>query len=361
MTAHQITQPALEDYPFISIVFHGDSTGFKTAEGFDVAGDPRQRSKIIETHFGWAGDITVEQLAPYEAMTDETFAGLASILSIKCENQEIKERSALQYSAYKDSHYYIPDDQNRGPYSPTQLEAYLLARATFSKNIHWGDLVSFFNQSAEDQQQAISQYFEKYHGFDLEPLLASKAKAFELPESLQMPVETKTHKGCNYHYSEVLQKWLREDRYHQQYRVDIVSDVYRTLIATAPTLSQALAKAIKHFEENKYPIDFEHCEILQGGLRIAMATFESRGHDIALSDYNPRLVKPVWLLDDLGAEKEITEKKTELCLTDEQVEAMTKYTTPIIKNDFIRTLFAVEKAVGVQWSKVKHLEDALGL
>lgn len=361
MTAPQLTQPAVQDYPFISIVFHGDSTGFKTPDDFDVAGNPRQRPKIIESHFGWPGDIKIAQLGPYEAMTDETFAGLASILCIKCENQEIKERSDLQYLAYKDSHYYIPDEQNHGPYSPTQLEVYLLARATFTKNIHWGNLVSLFNRSAEDQQQAISQYFEKYHGLELEPLLAFKAKTFELPESMQTEVETKIHEGINYHYSEVLQKWLRDDRYHQQYRVDIVNDVYRTLIATAPTLPQALAMVIKHFEENKYPLDFEHCEILQGGLRIAMATLESRTHNIALSDFNPRLVKPVWLLDNLGAEKEIAEKKTELCLTDEQVEAITKYTTPIIKNDFIRTLFSVEKAVGVQWSKVKHLEDELGL
>jgi hypothetical protein len=362
VTAHSLIQPALHDYPFISIIFRGEATGFKTDEGIEQAGDTKWQAEMLVSTFGSPGKIDLHLIAPYEAMSDETFAALSSILGFRCGNVEIRDRASLERFAQQDINQLLPIDPCFETYSPAQLETYSLARATLSRtNIHWGNLVSLYNQSTHDQQQAISQYFEKYHGLELERLLAYKAKKYQIPAGLDEPAETKTLNGNTHLYSEVLQMWLREDRYHQQYRVDIVTDVYRTLVATAPTLAQALAKAIGHLKETPFSLDFEHLEILQGGLKVATATFESRADDRLLNDFALRLVRPAWRLDELGAEKEIAEKKMALYLTDQMVEAMTKYTKPIKKNDFIKTLYRVEKAMGVQWSKVKHLEDALGL
>lgn len=362
MTTHQLTAPDLKNYPFINIVFQGDRTRFITdkahcvlagEDGKDdiyedvcMAGDPERRTKINSSQFRSAADITDTLLAPYCAMTDETFASLASILGIKCDDADIRERSSLEYFTYKNSSYHLPNDEGRQPYIQAQLEAYFLARATFSKSVHWGNLVSLFNQSADDQQQAIRQYFETYHGLELESLLAHKAKDLTIPDCLIEPFESRSHKGNEYRYSQVLQKWLRDDAYQQQYRFDIVNPVTRTLIATAPTLAQILAKATAYLKDNEYPIDTDYCDILQGGRIVAWATLESiNSSDDRLLDWASRPVKPLWVQYEPGAE----------------IEAVTKYTTPLKKNEFIKTLFAVEKALGVQWNKVRHMEEALGI
>lgn len=362
MTTHQLTAPDLKNYPFINIVFQGDRTRFITdkvhcvlagEDGKDdiyedvcMAGDPERRTKINSSQFRSAADITDTLLAPYCAMTDETFASLASILGIKCDDADIRERSSLEHFTYKNSSYHLPNDEGREPYIRAQFEAYFLARATFSKSVHWGNLVSLYNQSADDQQQAIRQYFETYHGLELESLLAHKAKDLTIPDCLIEPFESRSHKGNEYRYSQVLQKWLRDDAYQQQYRFDIVNPVTRTLIATAPTLAQILAKATAYLKDNEYPIDTDYCDILQGGRIVAWATLESiNSSDDRLLDWASRPVKPLWVQYEPGAE----------------IGAVTKYTTPLKKNEFIKTLFAVEKALGVQWNKVRHMEEALGI
>jgi hypothetical protein len=360
--AHQLDAPALQDYPFISIIYRGEGTGFKTGAGLDAAGDTNLHGEILFTRFASPGKIDLPLIAPYEAMTDETFAALASILGFYCGDHAIKDRPGLEQFSLQKIKQFMPADPLFDTYSPAQLQAYALSRSTLSrKNIHWGNLASLYNQSAADQQQAILQYFEKYLGQDLEHLLAYKAKHYDLPKSLMDTSETREHKGNTYHYSEVLQTWLRDDAYLQQYRVDIVNDVYQTLIATAPTITLALAKAIDHLKDTEYTPDFDHCEIRQGGLRVATSSFESRVDDRQLNDFAARPVKALWRLDDLGADKEIEEAIRTRNLAPVQVEAMTKFTTPIKKEDFIKTLYKVEKAMGVQWNKVRHLEDALGL
>jgi hypothetical protein len=358
----ELIKPALRDYPFINIIYRGDPTGFTTADGLDAAGDRTLHSNIMHNRFGSPGNIDLTSIAPLEAMSDETFATLASILGFKYDDYEIRNRESLQRFSQNDLVELLKSDPHLETYSPMQLESFAIAKATLAKkNIHWGNFVDFYNRSAKGQQQAIWQYFNHYHGLELARLLEHKAKEFDLPESLVEPLETRVHNGNDYHYSQVLQRWLRDDAYIQQYRVDIVNDAFKTLVATAPTLCEALAKATAHLKETEYSLDFCFCDITQGGLRIAGARFQSIGDDSHLIDFARRPVKPLWLVDQLGCEEEIAEKIRTQNLTEQQIETLSRFTTPLKKDDFIKTLFTVEKAMGVQWSKVQLLEDALGL
>jgi hypothetical protein len=137
-----------------------------------------------------------------------------------------------------------------------------------------------------------------------------------------------------------------------------------TLAATAPTLSQAIAKASIFVLEGGYEYEFSDCRIRQNELPVAHALVRLRNReDEKLIDRAKCPRKLIWQTEHLGFKPDYIENVIirDGGATQSQVNSMLKNYTPITEKAFIKTLYAVEKALGLQWNKVARLEEELGL
>lgn len=376
----KLKAPALSDYPFISLVFAERAGGFENSEGKVVIPEMGLHTKIGEKLFDWPSAITVQTLAPIEAMTDATFSALCSILRPKHGETQIDSKLSLALLSEKRRQYVKPDEENGlADFSFDQLQAFTFFEAELSQNIHWGNLVQLYNESDRGQQEAIYQYFSIWRGMELETLLAHKAHEIAVPSAVQESFETRHHAGNDFIFCNERQKWLRDDRFYQQYRLDVSIDGSSAsfLLSSAPTLKQAVAKATAYVLSGMAG-HVGRIEIYKSGAPVGHAAV--RHTAVPAKDGQPATKKSKlkWSFDDVGvdiAHIDALKRYWKLAKGDyqhpaevaameadiERMEALKAGTPPISSEQLASTVQEVEKAMGLQWSKVHRLEEDLGI
>lgn len=376
-----LTAPKLEDFPFITLMLRNDINGFVAADGNTPMGDPILHGKIGETHFWWPSDIKPETEDILHGMSDDTFEGLCSVLGPKYDDFAVKSKTDLYELAERRQQYVNPDpDEGLGEYTFDQLQHYLFFATEVSRNIHWGNFVNLFNRSSVDQQEVIEQYFSIYHGQDLDSLLAHAAKPIVVPEILREEFESREHAGNVYHFSKDMDKWLREDRFHQQYRVDVSlqGSSFSLIRASAPTLKQAVAKAtcVALSFDSDPPIG--RMEILQGGVPVMHAEVVYTENKVHGAPGDVPSCKLRWDFENIGPDKihlKQNKRYSDLSVNDykddgakqqmldhaARMQALIDNKPPFPAHVLLKTVLDVERKLKLQWTKVYRLEDDLGM
>jgi hypothetical protein len=373
MTARRparMTVPSLENYPFINVMFHKDFAGFSDAAGEARAPDVDSFDQMAGEFFEHPNSVQNEQMAPIQAMNDVTFNTLFSLLKPTFDSHDIRTKAGLEAAAISRMTNVVQDEEDYyGPFTCEQLQAYMIFCADKTKNVQWAKVAALYNESAPDQQDALLQYFLSHHDIDLPDLLETTGPAITLPECVREEFQTKTKHGDTYHFSELKQRWLRDDRFHQQYRIDIVltSLNARYLIGGAPTLDQAIAKASLCVIGDEYSAGNWRVDILRFAEPVAHAEVVA-GKGI--------LTKLKWNLDQLGADASYVQgiengakrslntfkrEKDKIMGDVARLKELVDTPPPVPQKEFREALYRVEKALGLQWAKAHDLEDALGL
>lgn len=376
----QLTAPILENYPFITMMFLNDVQGFVAHDGESPMGDPTLRGRLAETNFDWPSAIKPETIAILGNMSDATFQGLCSVLGPKYGDFAVKTKADLHDLANQRQQYVKPDpDEGLNHYTHEQLQSYLMFGSECSKNIHWGNFVSFYNDAPDGQQALINQYFDVFHGQDLDVLLAHAVMPIEIPEAFRETFETKEHAGNAYHYSEDKGKWLREDRFHQQYRLDVTlaGSSFSLIRASAPTLKLAIVKATALAMAGG-DNTIGRLEIFQAGVPVMHADIV---HSEKLVDGAPAPVptsKLRWDFNNIGPDKSHLKKNKQysaMAINDYKEESakqemhghiakldeLIAQKPPFPSHVLLKIVLGVEKKLKLQWSKVYRLEDDLGM
>jgi hypothetical protein len=314
-----ITPPALEAYPLITarLIYSNPN--------IDLLGD--DQSCPYDDAFDRASILT--------AMTGPTFSRLSGILKLRLNDTAITSKSQLSTLAHRNADLYAIKNSRAH-----QIAANLLGDLTIEKYLHWGDLTSLYNESSPDQQRAISDYFKYFQGRTLIKLLNEQAPAFELPANAEAEFLSKTENGQTFLFSDIQNAWLRDDVFHRQFVIKAVrSDLDKDIITCAPTLDLALFKATAFTLALGRETHYIALQVqLNGKLLAGATTAYAKGYQSPM--------KLTWNLGKVG-----------LGLEHKKISAH----EGDINATFTDTLLAAEKAMGVQWSKVRKLEDELGL
>jgi hypothetical protein len=342
---NHLAPPSLDAYPFIDILFHRLDVFIKHAYNEEHF-DPRYSDKAFaNAYFTSPLEVIPYRIEPLLAMTDQTFERLCDILEpIDSDGQAYRTKAELAASIAGIEH---PEDTDG--HHAAMLQTAVLHHSTLSSNIHWGRLAALYNESTLDQQEAISGFFTRVRNRSLEDLMMVPPPTFALPASLHEDFEAKVEQDMRYLFCSTRQKWLREDLHHNRYRVEGFNAAKGQifLLATAPTLAQAIAK-LSIYTQSIKPQSFNMSEfcVLLDGKYVAGGEFkrELGKNPQPFVSALKRTVNIRWNLEDDVWDVEPDE-----------------YLPRITKADFTKLLFATEKALGLQWSKVRKLEDELGL
>lgn len=361
--------PSLEAYPFIDILFHRYDIGIRHLWNETDLEQPYSDKAFTAHYFTEPVIIRRDRIAPLLSMNDKTFERLFVILKPELSTGETYRTKAdlVALAGEKDRWYDKVRHQN------ASRQTTFLHHSTLAKNIHWGLLASLYNESTPYQQEAICGYFSKVRNRTLERLMKIPGPTFELPTSLTQTFDSKVEHGEVLLFSEPQQEWLREDIFHHQYRIEGFHHLFKrpSLIATAATLAQAIAKISIFAQGFNMTINMNAFDVLLGGNYVAGGEFHTgprlRAPTSASDIKAPGKIR--WNLDDSAWEPNKTTSAQ-----DQQAKPL-RYPTsfkPLVdfnprspscisRNEFIKTLFATEKAMGLQWSKAFKLEDELGL
>lgn len=377
----RLNEPAIQDYAFINLMFQGSVFGFAAENGEYPMGDIELRSRINDKYFDWPSEVTAETLSILNNMTDQTFEGLCAILQFKSDDFVVKTKADLQsLCELRKSRYKACEENELADYRDEQLVPVVLFNCEMTKNTHWGNLTKLYNGSAPDQQEAIDHYFNRYHGHSLDILLNYAGKSIDVPDMFDESFESREHAGNTYLFSKDMDKWLREDRFHQQYRVDVSVGVSKLTIirATAPTLKLAVAKATLLATSSDI-LDSNRLEIMRNGIPVFHA--EVVKYEVEQDDA-PGLVpkaKLRWDLTNIGPDKThlvSAQKIFALAKNDYETAGAHKlmedhrqklqdlsesFKPPIPSHVLLKTVLDVEKKLKLQWSKVYRLQDDLGM
>lgn len=377
----RLNEPAIEDYAFINLMFHGSVFGFAAENGEYPMGDIELRSKINDKYFDWPSEVTAETLSILNNMTDQTFEGLCAILQFKSDDFVVKTKADLKsLCELRKSRYKASEENELADYRDEQLVPVVLFNCEMTKNTHWGNLTKLYNGSAPDQQEAIDHYLNRYHGHSLDRLLSYAGKSIDVPDVFRETSEIKEHAGNTYLFSKDMDKWLREDRFHQQYRVDVSIGASKltVIMATAPTLKLAVAKATLLAISGDL-LDSNRVEVIRSGVPVFHAEVEK--YEVEQDDLPapmPR-AKLRWDFANIGPDKKNLESaKNMFALAKQDYETEGAHETmaahmeklqalaesskpPIPSHVLLKTVLDVEKKLKLQWSKVYRLEDDLGM
>lgn len=356
--------PELSNFPFINNVLSPEPVSFRMANGELFEPDREINQSSMERYFVSPGDVQQAQIAPIKALSDDTFKTMFSLLGPSSFGVPIESRDDLEQLATSEHWKLIYNAaDNHDDFCLDQMCCFLMFHAKLASSIQWNKVADLYNSSEPGQQAAIYEYFRQYIDFDLKQLLELTASPVDLPSAFDKTFESREHNGDIYLFSDGLKEWLREDQFHQQYRVNlkISGATTKQLMATAPTLELAVAKASAHVIQTQNARGYWYCEISQGGMVLATANIEWMHKELDKRQKGSDGIKLKWDLGSLCIQKEFVRKIQENGLNAEQIKSMVKHTTPIKKDAFIKTLFAIEKALGLQWSKMYRLEEELGL
>lgn len=376
-----LSPPPLEAYPFIDVMFRHQLFGIahipygaSTKHSFDRA--------FKDTWFQTPDTLRPSQMAPLQAMNETTLDRLLHILRPKLFGAFITSKAdfeRLVVDVYESNNRN--DKSKWAPCSLEQMASFQLSKASYPEPVHWGQLVSLYNQAPADQQEALHQFFVNCLNRQLESMLATRAPAMELPPSLREAVESKTEDGETLLYSEVEQQWLNEAAFQQVYRATITNKGSAgpgLLVTTAPTLKQVIALTslfaeaadalcpgnmilIHHLDET---VAIAYVE--PSGVRTFNNDFSENDHKKLVWDFQKAGIdsaKMIGIRDHMAATLKYGWHTSSECLEQEYREMCRRIaaTSHDSKDNFTKTVLSVERTLGLQWSKVHMLEDALGL
>lgn len=369
--------PSLQAYPFIDVMFRSLLLGIEHFP-FDVSNRCYLDNVFSQKYFP-VESISLEQMAPLQALTEATLDRLLHILKPKIYGAIIDTKAAFDQilvDAYKSQ---IEHNGGRSvACSLEQMASYLLHKAVMVEPVHWGKMVDLYNSSTADQQEAIHQFFLHSFNRQLDVILATPAPDVTLPASVRKAFDTKTESGETFYYSEVEQQWLNEVELQQIYSVTATkkgSSNPGVLIATAATVDEAIAFATIFTQKKDWLTPFDRIIIRHKDDEIALAdiVFSSMDSEsIASTKY-----KLTWDIKNVGTFltdfKNIRDelaKEIENCSSEFREDLEKKHREMIrlihscsfdTPETFTKAVLSVERALGVQWSKVNLLEEALGL
>jgi hypothetical protein len=336
----RIEPPSLSSFHFISMVFR-ESPGYASGIAHQQRDNPYRFEDFdfSHNHFYCAKDVGPAQMAPLAAMSDETGAGLFSILGVIIRETLIESKTDLINVAIQEMED-PDDDYSTEDSSLDQLQSFLLHHAKQDMNPHWIELAEFFNGLAQDQQHAVNQFFTHCLNRPLDVLLAVPGPQHELPTVITQDLEIHAQDGKHYAFCEIDQHWFRDADLNDKFQITGISQFLavdrRLRIATASTLKEAVARASLYVQNIDSNDVIRKIEIKYMGKVLAVAGIQSKD---MWSKPIPHIELPAKLNWD-----------REKAGTDE-----------ITNQQFFKTLLETEKLLGLQWSKVQKLEDELGL
>lgn len=329
----QLIKPPIQAYPFLSFMF------WETSESEDRHFwhgrlKPPSDDSFYKKHYRAPSRVSSAMIAPLAAMSDYTFSKLASIICLSIEGQDVcsKEELAVACAGQIDE---VESWCNEGPerYSQEQLQTFLIFNNRAVLHPHWGDLADLYNESTDDQKNAIHGFFQTCLNRSLEKLYRVPAPPLEIPEALREIPQTSMIDGKTMCFSEPSQNWRRDSDYQSSFWIEArnYSDEEITFVATAPTLTEAMALATVFTQRLKQEPDFDHITIDYDRDTIAAADID----DIGDPD-GAFVAKLIWDFD-WGK------------------------STRFPKETVLNTALEVEKTLGLRWSKVSRLENELGM
>jgi hypothetical protein len=341
--AQLITVPIPENLPFVNKRFHDFSRQYRD-----------QRMDI--THRNGMGDVRLQ--VAIKGLSLDNFDLIISVLkpqvagAVALNADQLTTLSRELGDSFR-NHFSIKSDQD--DYCEEHLKAYVLSSAVFEKNADWRKIARRYNESPDDQKQAFEEFFLALHAISLEHLMSAGSPELSLPEGLPLP-QTKEVDGDLFVYCELIQDWRLDDAYFRRFeiKVDAVFPNMFDSLAYAGTLEQAIAKAIaitlphnghvlRKTDKEKKRLE-DTLKLASGFVSIKLNCEESSG---LVS--NASLVRSAKYLDD------------DTAIQDCRLEWGNCWTGNITEQRFRKALYTTEKLFGVQWSKVRHLDDALGL
>jgi hypothetical protein len=320
--------PLLENLPMIDRAFALSTTAHD--EDWDMASWP-----------GMIGDNLIEAL---QAINPAVMTSLFAILQPTVKGTLIGSLEDLERCAAENKEDCLEEleVEDLGEFSNKHLEVFLLQRATYPKHIDWRKLVNLLYDANNQEKQAIDWFFWEFHRTSTLSLLGSKAMEIEVPSALLPNNQVKQEGGETFIHCDVANAWLRDDEFYRQYEVSVndYSINCTGIVGYAGTLEQAFAKATLYTLSNNAPKKLEadplgNMTFLNG--QFAEITLRRRKSLVAKADLKKHSSgnhKLEWNIVPNGS------------MEAKQVKS---------------ALYATEKALSLQWSKVHDLEDALGL
>jgi hypothetical protein len=281
-----------------------------------------------------AARVDAKLMATMAAMSDQTFETLCSVLKPRIYGEIITSRTSLADLAQR---RYSDFSNDANPASLDQVMTHLFLDARANRYVEWARLADLYNESPDDQKEALHRHFTDGHNRDIGFLFKVKAPEFDLPEAFNKPLQTKAGVNKTQALDVVTGKWLREDFVTHQFEIHAIDSHNRDiLLATAPTLELAIARGING------AINFNG--------KLLRTTLSLHGRFVAQGEVQ----------FTSGSHPHIKDKDPRITWTHVEPRT-TSYEGRIDKAEFLKTLYATEAALGIQWSKVTRLEDELGL
>lgn len=314
----RVDVPGLSDLPFIRGKYERLLQGKNT---------PLNNDHEFERDF-FLNPISVpfEQATALEMLSAETFAALCAAMEPAYYDKPFRNKEELSAIAAQefDSLSRLGSGDDQAIFE--QVMSFILFKSRASDDVQWHKVAELYNNSQESQQHALAFYFDRCENRDLLDMLSTRAPAFSLPDDLNEDFESRVEGGETQSFDPGLKKWIREDQFANQFEAFVCYKTGGTmLIGTGPSLKNVLAKAISRVRDDQ---EYDLLNVTIHRFKIQIA--EGRIVPANGSDDEAQMIK--WPVDD-GRHG----------------------------NSFIKTLYAVEKSLGLQWSKTRRLEDELGM
>lgn len=337
-----IAIPLPENLPFINTWFQ-DVTVKAEDEAHGM--DPESWPGII-------GDGLVETI---KAVETNTLTSLLTALRPSVNKSLILSGKDLEIAAQNNgSSYreYFVDEGDYDDFTDEQLQVWLLKSCAYPKDIDWRVVVSLYNDSSTDQQQAIDNFFWEFRRLSLDSLTNAGGWMLNVPESLYSN-DTHSVDGKEQVFCKVAGEWMPDDKFHTQFFVTSKDGLTNTIdkVGYAGTIEQAIAKATLFTQSHngfiRDPITGKPKVLSPEAVARVTGTVSIRFGDVLVAE--AELIRRVEKDPDLG-----TAQDCKLAWGDRKAG-------PISERQFRKALWSTEKLIGVQWSKVHHLENDLGM
>lgn len=324
----KIDAPSLADFPFIRIKYERLLMGQPGETIDDLMTD--NDDDFSHHFFCNPASVAYEQAVALEMLSNETFSGLCHAMDLAYYDKPFRSKDELSVITAQefDSLNKLGADDCQATFE--QVMSYILFKAKAGKDVRWDRIAEIYNNAQESQQRALAFYFDRCENRDLLDLLSTRAPAIELPAEFTEIFERKIVGTEAFVIDADTQRLTREDIFMNRFEVALIdSQNFMTLAATGPTLTSALGKAISNVRDST-DLMLYRAHINRDGIQIAEGKIVyTTGTSPSFPDCDPRIN---W-------------------------KSMSKSEDA----SFNKALYAAEKALGIQWSKVQRLEEELGM
>jgi hypothetical protein len=343
-----IPVPSLESLAFIDQKFYRAKTEIDAL--ITLEGD------------GWPALMKPEMVAAMEGLSTKTGQSLFEILQPVVDKTKIMSLGDLDLLILKSggSHrlYFTnahwPDD-----FTDRQLQAYLLHDAEHPERIDWRKFAVLYNESDDSQRRAIEAFLKQFKAISIEDLMDAQCPSLPVPDRLRSN-KARCVDGQDQVFCELANEWLSDIVFHGQFMVmatitelwDDKSSTTSNPIAYAGTLSEALAKATAFVKNRAGPIIDPKTQ--------EQATFLSTPVNATKGALTVYFQRKIVADSNLKGFVNI-EGPTLLMSHRYELEWDDETARPFTQQQLRKTLWSVEKLLGVGWSKVRTLESDLGM